>query len=100
MVLWGFRLTRLGSRPRRGRRTNALQKVWRAVGEQVEFGANHLGMVDRRRRFVIVVWRGIRPACRGTAMSDKIALSDMIRNGPGRHAKGREIRPSGRRDGS
>ena len=30
-----------------------------------------------------VVWRGIRPACRGAAMSDKFALSDMSSN-PGR----------------
>ena len=52
LVLRGFRRARLGSRPRRGRRRNAVQKVWRAVGEQVEIGANHVGMVNRRRRFV------------------------------------------------
>ena len=34
------------------RRRNALPKVRRRVGEQVEIGANHLGMVNRRRRFV------------------------------------------------
>ena len=33
----------------------------------------------RRRRFVTSIWRMIRPACRGVAMSDKNALSDMIR---------------------
>ena len=36
-----------------------------AVGEQVEIGANHLGMVNRRRRFVTLCGAEIRPACRG-----------------------------------
>ena len=60
---------------------------------RVEFGANHVGMVNRWRRFVTCFAGTIRPACRGVGMSDKIALSDMIRNGPGRHAKSQEIRP-------
>jgi hypothetical protein len=36
----------------------------------------------------------IRPACRGLAMSDKLALSDMIRKALGRNGKGPKIRPN------
>ena len=40
---------------RRGCRSDAgapFQRGWSAVGEQLEIGANHVGMVNRRRRFV------------------------------------------------
>ena len=39
--------------------------------------------------------RRIRPACRRLRMSDKLALSDMSRNGPGRNAKARKFGPEG-----
>ena len=37
--------------------------------------------------------RVIRPACRSVAMSDKVALSDMIRKALGRNGKGPKMRP-------
>jgi hypothetical protein len=51
----GFRRARLGSRPHCGRRVNAFRRVWGQVCEQLEIGANHLGMVNRWRRFVTLV---------------------------------------------
>ena len=51
----------------------------RRVGEQVEIGANHWGMMSLARRFVTLCGDELRPTCREVAMSDKIALSDMIR---------------------
>ena len=85
---------------RRRRRGNALAGVGERVGNEGQVGANHLGMVNRWRRFVTLFARESAPLVVGVAMSDKIALSDMIRKGLGRNAKSREIRPSGRLDGS
>ena len=48
----GFRSARLRSRALAERRSNALPKVCRGVGEQVWVGANHLRMVNPWRRFV------------------------------------------------
>ena len=57
---------------------DALAGVDDELRNQMEVGANHLAMVNRRRRFVIFIWQIIRPACRAAAMSDKLALSDTI----------------------
>ena len=51
----------------------------RRVGEEVEIGANRLAHDESFAAVCHVIWQGIRPACRGLAMSDKIALSDIIR---------------------
>ena len=80
---------RLPERRRNARRRGSARRV----GEQVEIGANHLGMVNRWRRFVTLFERVIRPACRGVAMSDKIALSDMIRSGSNAMRKAAKFRP-------
>ena len=49
----GFRRAPLRSRrASRAARERAPPSVWRRVGEQVEIGANHVRMVNRRRRFV------------------------------------------------
>ena len=52
-------------------------------------------MVNRRRRFVTYLRRVIRPACRGLAMSDKLALSDMIRRRLDRVGKVGKFGPEG-----
>ena len=46
LLFRGFRRARLGSRARRERRRNAVLRVWRQIGKQVEIGANHRGMVN------------------------------------------------------
>jgi hypothetical protein len=48
----GFRLACLGSRALRGRRGKALLNIRRQLGEEVEIGANHVGMMSLARRFV------------------------------------------------
>jgi hypothetical protein len=45
---------RLASRPHLGWRRSAFQRVWRAVVEQLEIGANHQAMTNLARRFVTV----------------------------------------------
>jgi hypothetical protein len=48
------------------------------VGEQLEIGANHRGMMSLARRFVTVC--GELSAPRGLRLSDKLPLSDNKQN--------------------
>ena len=51
----------------------------RRVGERGRDRRESLGHGESSAALCHALWRGIRPACREVGMSDKIALSDMIR---------------------
>ena len=76
---WGFRRSRSRSGRADARHGNGLAEVGEGVGNEGELGANHLAMMNSLAALCHVVWRGIRPACRGVGMSDNLTLSDMIR---------------------
>ena len=97
LVFRGFRRFGLGSRracggagrPPGGRRggsgtrSRSARITWR--------------MMNSWRRFVTLLWRGIRPACRGVGMSDNLTLSDMIREPaqtPCQTPQNQAVRPS------
>ena len=60
------------------RRRTAVTGVVGKVGEQVKVGANHGGMVNRWRRFVTDICGLSAPLVVVVAMSDKVALSDLM----------------------
>ena len=89
----GFRSARRRSRALAKRRRDALAQVVGEGGGEVWVGANHLAMVHVPRRFVSSFVVLSAPLVVVVAMSDKVALSDMIRSRPERDGKHREIRP-------
>ena len=88
-----FVAVRLAPRASPKRRGNALAGVGGVVGRRGSGRRESPGHGESLAALCHLYLRVIRPACRGVAMSDKLALSDMIRDRPGRHAKSREIRP-------
>ena len=90
----GFRRARLGSRAlSRAAQERASPRVGEGSASRVEIGANHWRMVNASAALCQLIWRVIRPACRGVGCPISCLIGHEFGSEPGRHAKRRQIRP-------